>query len=205
MELNSAQALLLAGVSAGFVLFLVLDPLGNMPVFMSVLKDVDPARHSRIIIRELVLGLLILSLFLFLGRYLLHLLSLNQSSLSIAGGIILFFIAIKMIFWDEDAPLFRKGEGGEPLLVPLAIPLIAGPSAMATVMLYMARDPSHWFVWFFSLFIAWLVTGTILLLSGPISRLLGTRGLTAMQSLMGMILTTVAVQMLVDGVKQAFH
>ena len=205
MDLHSTQATLLAGVSAGFVLFLVLDPLGNMPVFISVLKNVDSSRHTRIILRELVFGLLILSFFLFMGRFLLHLLSLNQSSLSIAGGIILFFIAIKMIFWDEETPMFRKGGGGEPLLVPLAIPLVAGPSAMATVMLYMARDPSHWYLWFFALFIAWVAAGTILLLSGPISRLLGIRGLTAMQSLMGMILTTVAVQMLVDGIKQAFR
>ena len=127
-------------ISAAVLLFLVLDPLGNIPLFILGLKHVKPERHMQVIIRESLIGLGFLLLFLFSGKQIMVLLHVSQSSLSIAGGIILFMIAIRMIF-SGSGDVFGIPVEGEPLIVPLAVPLIAGPSAMATVILMMAKEP----------------------------------------------------------------
>ncbi len=190
-------------LSATLLLIMVMDPVGNLPVFLSALGEASPARYRRITLRELLFALLVLTLFLFGGRTLLAVLHISQSSLGISGGVILFVIALKMIFPDSDKALFHVPEG-EPFLVPLAVPLIAGPSAMATVMLLMARAPHRWAEWLLALCCACVVTGGVLLAGGPIRRLLGLRGMRAAQRLMGMVLTTLAVQMFVDGIREAF-
>jgi multiple antibiotic resistance protein len=190
-------------LSATLLLFLVLDPIGNIPLFLCSLKSIDSRRHKRIIIRESCIGLALLLLFLFAGRYILLLLQISQSSLSIAGGIILFLIALKMIFRGSEE-IFGNATEGEPFIVPLAIPLIAGPSAMTTVILLMAREPSRWLDWFVALMCAWLLSCVILLFSNRLSRIFGNRGLIALERLMGLILTTVAVQMLITGIRQSF-
>ncbi len=186
--------------SAAILLFLVMDPLGNVPVFLSVLKDVAHERRRKIIIRELLFALLVLLAFLFFGRFILNALNISEPSLSIAGGIILFLIALKMIFPSREG-MFGYELDREPFIVPLAVPLIAGPSAIASVLLLATREPDRMFDWLISLICAWIASALILLASGRLSRALGRRGLTAMTRLMGMILTTISVEMFLDGLK----
>ena len=145
----------------------------------------------------------VLVLFLFFGHYLLRLLQISEPSLSIAGGIILFIIAIRMIFYGSDK-VFDDILKGEPLIVPLAIPSIAGPSAMATVLLLTAREPSRWPEWLAALAVACLLSGIILIFSSGLIRLLGERVLVAIERLMGMILTTVAVEMFLSAVRTLY-
>lgn len=190
-------------LSAMILLFLVIDPLGNIPMFLCYLGNIEPHRQRRIILRELGFGLGVLIGFLFLGHYLLAILNISQSSLGIAGGIILFLIALKMIFSGAET-IFVHDDTGEPFVVPLAIPLIAGPSSMSTVMLLMARDPTRWREWVLALLCAWGVSVAILECAAPLSRVLGPRGLKAIERLMGLILTTVAVEMFMEGLHQSF-
>ncbi len=185
--------------SAAILLFLVMDPLGNIPLFLTMLKDIPPKKRRRIIIRELLISLIVLVVFLFAGRFILRALDLSEPSLSIAGGIILFIIALKMIFSTTDASL-PVGPDKEPFIVPLAIPLIAGPSAMASVLLLSTREPGRVAEWLLALICAWIVTAAILISSTHLSRTLGHRGLIAMERLMGMILTTLSVQMFLNGI-----
>lgn len=191
--------------SAIITLILVMDPLGNIPVFLAVLHHVSPEKRQRIILRETFIAFLILTIFLFFGQYLLEGMHISQPALYISGGIILFLIAIKMIFphHDEEA---RIRQQGEPFIVPLAVPFIAGPSTLATVILIanQARDQmAHWFL---ALFIAWFITTIILVFAEYLRKILGgERGLIAIERLMGMILTTMAVQMFLTGIEQFFH
>jgi multiple antibiotic resistance protein len=186
--------------SATILLFMVMDPFGNAPLFMCVLQEVPPDRRQRVITRELVIALGVMVFFLFFGHYLLDVLHISEPSLSIAGGIILFLIAIRMIF-GSMAKAFENDPAGEPFIVPLAIPSVAGPSAVAAELLLMAREPHRWPEWLLALFAAWLAAGVILILSAELSRLLGERGLLALQRLMGLILTTIAVEMFVNGLQ----
>lgn len=188
-------------LSAALLMFLVIDPIGNIPVFLSLLAGYERRRARRILLRELGIALAVLVGFLFGGRFVMESLEISEPALSIAGGLILFLIAIKMIFSDVRE-IFGRSPEGEPFVVPLAVPLIAGPSAMTTVLLLMARDPARWPDWLAALVCAWLASGAILLGAGAIGRVLGTRGLTAMERLMGMLLTTVAVQMFLSGLRQ---
>ena len=190
-------------ISAAILLFLILDPVGNIPAFVCILQAVPPTRRKPVIVRELLIALLILILFLFFGRYVLTLLQISQSSLGIAGGIILFLIAVKMIFAGAAA-VFPNTTEGEPLIVPLAVPFIAGPSAMTAVIVLMARDPARWPEWLAALICAWLASSVILLFSELLARLLGHKILTAAERLMGMLLTMVAVEMFLNGIHQAF-
>ncbi|MEW6670973.1 MAG: MarC family protein [Thermodesulfobacteriota bacterium] len=190
--------------SATMLLFLVIDPFGNAPFFMCVLGETAPERRQRVIKRELVIALAVLVFFLFFGHYLLAVLHISEPSLSMAGGIILFLIAIRMIF-GSLAKAFEGDPAGEPFIVPLAIPSVAGPSAVATELLLMAREPHRWPEWLLALLIAWIAAAIILLLSARLNRLLGERGLLALQRLMGLILTTIAVEMFVTGLQTVLH
>jgi MarC family membrane protein len=187
-------------VSAATLLFLVMDPLGNIPIFLSVLEDVAPERRTRVLLRELVLAFMVLVLFLFFGQYLLGFLQLSEHSIRIAGGIILFLIALKMVFPMSRSAHAAEEIQGEPLLVPLAIPMVAGPSAMAIVMLMASNDPTRMPEWLIALFAAWLLSSIILLSATGLKRFLGKRGLIAMERLMGMLLIALAVQMLLEGI-----
>lgn len=186
-------------ISTIILLILVLDPLGNIPFFIAALKDVPAERWRPVIVRELIIALGVLVLFLFLGPQLLKLLHISGPSLTIAGGIILLLIAIKMIF-PSQAGFEERITNREPFVVPLAIPYVAGPSALATVMLLASREPLRWPEWLLALIIAWLATGCVLLLSGELERFLGDRGLIALERLMGMILTAIAVEMTLTGI-----
>lgn len=186
-------------LSAALLLFLVMDPLGNIPLFMTTLKKVEVSRQRKVVLRELGFALVILTAFLFLGQYLLQALHLTQTALTTAGGIILMIIALKMIFPSDHASLQQDVEG-EPFIVPLAIPYVAGPSAMATALLLMSNDPSRWFDWLLAVFLAWFVSALIIYFSSYFARFLGEKGLIAIERLMGMLLITVAVQMLLSGI-----
>jgi multiple antibiotic resistance protein len=187
-------------ISAATLLFLVMDPLGNIPIFLSVLEDVAPERRTRVLIRELLLAFVVLMLFLFFGQYVLGFLQLSQHSIRIAGGIILFLIALKMVFPVKRSAHLVEEIQGEPLLVPLAIPMVAGPSAMAIVMLMATNNPDRMMDWLLALFLAWLLSSLILVSANGLKRFLGQRGLIAMERLMGMLLIALAVQMLLEGI-----
>ncbi len=188
-------------LSAALLLFLVINPLGNIPMFMTTLKKVDEKRQQFVVVRELLFALIILVSFLFLGQYLLQLLHLSETALTTAGGIILLIIAIKMIFPARDKSLQEDVEG-EPFIVPLAIPYVAGPSAMATSLLMMSREPERWLDWLFAVLLAWFVSAVIIYFSSYFARFLGEKGLIAIERLMGMLLITVAVQMLLTGIAE---
>jgi multiple antibiotic resistance protein len=185
-------------LSAGVLLFLIMDPLGNIPLFLSILRNVAPERRRFVLVRELLIALAVLFAFLFGGRYLLHLLQLKQESVSIAGGIVLFLIGVRMIFPPHDG-IFGDSNG-EPFIVPLAIPAVAGPSTMAAVMLFANSSPGRTVDWSVALFLAWLATAFILMSSTYLFRYLGTSVLTALERLMGMLLVALSVQMFLDGV-----
>jgi multiple antibiotic resistance protein len=191
--------------STALLLFLVIDPIGNIPAFVFILQSVPPERHQQVIIRELLIALIALVAFLFVGKYIIAALQVSQASLGAAGGIVLFLIALRMIFPVPKGVFGEEADAGEPFIVPLAIPLIAGPAAMATLMLLMARRPANWPAWLLALLLAWSVSGIILLSADRLSRLLGRRTLIAIERLMGLILTVIAVQMLLDGFAQAYH
>lgn len=190
--------------SAFITLLLVMDPLGNVPIFLSVLKDVDPKRRQWVIFRELLVALGVLLLFLWGGNTALDLLGLRQESISIAGAIILFLIAIRMIF-PSPYGLIGDSPDGEPFIVPLAIPAVAGPSSLAIAMLMVNTDPSRMLEWTGALIAAWAVSAILLMASPLLLRALGNRGLIAMERLMGMILVIIAVQMFFDGVATSLH
>jgi multiple antibiotic resistance protein len=187
--------------SAATLLFLVLDPFGNIPFFIAALQSVDRERHLKVILRELLIALVVLVVFLLGGQYLLRLLNISEPALSAAGGTVLFLIAIRMVF---PRPGGGGGEEltGEPFVVPLAIPYVAGPSALASVLLIMNQEPERWREWLLALFLAWLVTGCIILLSSVLARHLGKRVLIALERLMGMLLVALAIQMLMTGIRQ---
>jgi len=186
-------------LSAAVLLFLVMDPLGNVPFFLATLKQVAPERQRRVIVRELLIALAVLVLFLFTGRYVLAVLGVSEPALSLAGGVILLLIALRMIFPARDRSLWEEVEG-EPFIVPLAIPYVAGPSAFATELLLMSREPGRWPEWLTALLLAWLVSAAIIYFGAGMRRFLGDKGLIAIERLMGMVLVTVAVQMLMNGV-----
>lgn len=186
--------------SAAAMLFLILDPLGNIPAFISILDPLPAAQRRRVILRELLIALGILLVFLFAGHAVLRFLGLQQPSLSIAGGVILFLIALNMVFPSRG--LQPDLEREDPFIVPLAVPLIAGPSAIAALLLLATSHPSRLWEWAGALGIAWVAYAVILLASPRIMDVLGRRGLRALEKLMGMILIMIAVQMLLNGISE---
>ncbi len=186
-------------LSAALLLFLILDPLGNIPVFLSVLKPLTPPRQRIVVVRELLIALAVLMAFLWGGKYALELMHLRQESVAIAGGIVLFLIGVRMIFPRPEG-LMGELPGGEPFIVPLAIPLVAGPSGMAAVMLMGSNDPSRLGDWSLALLLAWGATAVILFSATVLYKWLGRRVLTAIERLMGMLLVAISVQMVLDGI-----
>ena len=184
-------------LSAVITLFLIMDPLGNVPIFLSVLKQVAPERRRKILVREVLIAYAVLLFFLLVGERVLELLHIQQETISIAGGIVLFLIAVRMIFPQTGA--YADATEGEPLVVPLAIPLIAGPSTLATLLLLRADTDGMFQLWLATT-VAWGATAAILIAAPFFYRALGERGLVAMERLMGMVLVMVSVQMFLNGV-----
>lgn len=185
--------------AAALMLFLIMDPLGNIPVVLSILKKVDPARRIKVLLRELVIALILMLIFLYSGSALLKLLSLSKEAVSISGGLVLLIIAIRMIFPSRGGVMGDDEDDSEPLVVPLATPMIAGPSILATLVLLAESEPSRSVDWLIALLISWMATAVILIAGQSLYRLLGKRGLKAIERLMGMILISIAVQMLING------
>jgi len=186
-------------LSIALTLFLIMDPFGNIPVFTSILEKVPAHRRRSVLVRELVLALAIMVGFIYGGPHALSLLGLRQESISIAGGIILFLIALRMVFPGRDG-LGDTNLEGEPLLVPLAVPLIAGPSLLAVLLLFATAEPQRLSAILAAAFIAWVATFLVLLSSTFLIRFLTRRGLIAVERLMGMILVALAIQLFLDGV-----
>lgn len=186
-------------LSAALLLFLILDPLGNIPVFLSVLKPLTPKRQRIVLARELLIALAVLMGFLWGGKYALELMHLRQESVQIAGGIVLFLIGIRMIFPRPEG-LMGELPGGEPFIVPLAIPLVAGPSGMAAVMLMGSNEPGRLWDWSLALMVAWGATAAILFSATLLYKWLGRSALIALERLMGMLLVAISVQMFLDGI-----
>lgn len=186
-------------LSATILLFLVMDPLGNVPPFVAALARVAPERRTRVVARELLIALAALVLFLFGGRSALDLLGIREESIAIAGGIVLFLISMRMLFpgsmgSDEQIE-------GEPFIVPLAIPFVAGPSALATLLLLAGREGARPTVLLGALLLAWAASAIILLAAPLLQRALGERGLVALERLMGLLLVALSVQLFLDGLR----
>lgn len=188
--------------STATMLFLVLDPLGNLPFFVSLLKDCDAKGYRRIVLRESCIALAVLLLFLVCGNRLLALLQISEGSLGIAGGVILFLISLKMVF---GSPQFGgDSREQEPFIVPLAVPLFAGPGAIAVTILVRGDSLDTFMTGLAALVPAWAISALILLCGRKIGSFLGSRGLDALQSLMGFLLAAISVGMLVRGIRTAF-
>ena len=190
--------------SAVVILLLVMDPIGNIPLFVSVLRQVEPARRTRVILRECAIALAVLLAFVVFGAAILGVLGLSDPSLTIAGGVILFLIALRMIFRRPEG-IFGDTVGSEPFIVPLAIPSIAGPAAIATVMLLASRAPQRLLEWCAAVSVAMLVTAALLVSAERFAKLAGEQGLLAFERLMGLILTAIAVEMLLRGIETFVH
>jgi MarC family membrane protein len=188
-------------LSATLLLFLILDPFGNTPIVAALLRGVDARRRPLVILRECAIAYVILMGFLFFGGQLMRLLQLSQTSLGIAGGVVLFLIALRMIFPSAEGGVFGDSGGEEPLIVPIAVPAIAGPSAMAMVMLFASREPQRLFEWAGAVTLAMLFSSAFLLAGSRLVRLLGTRGMSAFERLMGLILAALAIEMLLRGIQ----
>ncbi|RDY61519.1 MarC family protein [Flagellimonas nanhaiensis] len=189
--------------AAAVLLFFLMDPLGNIPILLSVLKGISPKRQRIIILRELFIALGVLILFLFTGEALLDFMHIKQESVTIAGGIILLIIGLRLIFPRSEG-VIGKQPSGEPFVVPIAIPMIAGPSVLAMLILMTKNEPHQITNWFFAVIIAWAMTAILLLMAPFLYRILKERGLAAIERLMGMLLVMMAVQMLSNGIKVIF-
>ncbi len=189
-------------ISTAILIFFILDPFGNVPLLLSILKSVDKDKHKKIIIREMIIGLFILVVFLFFGEQFLSVFHLETEAITIAGGIIFFVISLKMIFPDPHGhSLFAVKSDDEPLIVPIAMPMIAGPAALATLLVLAKTNTEHMGSLVVSLLIAWVATSLVMLFSPNLYKVLKNKGLTALERLMGMLLLMMAVQMFIDGVR----
>lgn len=180
-------------------LFLVMDSVGNIPLYMSILKDIPHKRQFIIILREMVIALFVIILFNFAGDGLLRLLHIHPQTVEIAGGLILFLLSLKMIFPSEQESESSYKKIKEPFIVPLAIPLVAGPAVLATVMLF-SRKVDNSFIMISAIFLSWVASLLILLASPFLSKILKEKGLMALERLMGFILVLLSVEMFVNGV-----
>ncbi|MFH0801591.1 MAG: MarC family protein [bacterium] len=180
--------------------FLVLDPVGNVPIVVAMLKRYDVTRQRQIILRESLFALAVMTVFLFFGPVILRVMGVGQNALSMTGGVVIFLIGLHMSFPSKESFLGETDVEKEPLLVPLAIPLIAGPGVLGMVMLT-AQRADNLFECLAALVCAWAASTLILYLSNAFSRVLGVRGMEACQRLMGLALTAMAVQMFMTGFK----
>ena len=188
-------------LSATILLILVTDPFGNIPLFVSALKRVEDARRRlAVIARECLIAFVVLLIFMLFGKQVLEVLSLTGTSLRIAGGVVLFLIALRMIFPRAEG-VFGESLAGEPFIVPLAIPAIAGPSALATVLLLVSQAPQRLLAWIGALTLAIAVCAIVFVFAARIQHLVGKRVVTAVERLTGLILTAIAIEMLLNGVK----
>lgn len=187
-------------VSAVVLLLLVADPFGNVPIFVSALRDVPPERRLRIVLRECLIAFVVLSAFVFAGRPFLQTLGLSETALQIGGAVVLMLVALRMVFPSPEG-VYGTAPGGEPFIVPLAVPALAGPSALATVMLLVSKNPSRSLEWVAAIGVVMAVSAVILVSADRLQRLLGERVTLAFERLMGLVLAAIAVELLLRGVR----
>lgn len=186
-------------LSATILLVLITDPVGNIPVFANALKHVAPERRARVILREILIAFFLLLTFMFVGEGFLRVMNLSELSLQIGGGVILFLIALRMVF--PPAAVLEAEIFEEPLIVPLAVPAIAGPSALATVLLLVSQQPERRMEWIAALCVTMLISAVVLVSAERIQRLIGSRLVVAVERLMGLVLVSVAIEMMLRGAK----
>lgn len=187
-------------ISTAIVLTFILDPFGNVPLLLTILKYIDKKRHRRIIIREMLIGLVILLFFLFAGKSFLDIFHLETASVRMAGGVIFLIIALNLIFPKSNGQGLFSANGDEPFVVPIAMPMVAGPSALATLLVMSNQHGEHLFEIFIALMLAWTLTAVVLVFSPLFLKVLRKRGLIALEKLMGMLLLIMAVQMIMDAI-----
>ncbi len=187
-------------LSATILLVLITDPIGNIPIFANALKNVAPERRARVILREISIAFALLLTFMFVGESFLRVMNLSELALQIGGGVILFLIALRMVF-PPPAGAADAEQLAEPLIVPLAVPAIAGPSALATVLLLVSQQPERRLEWIGALCVTMLISAAVLVSAERIQRVIGTRLVTAVERLMGLVLVSVAIEMMLRGVK----
>ena len=185
--------------SATILLILITDPVGNIPIFANALKYVAPERRPWVILREVMIAFVLLLVFMFVGEGFLRVMNLSALSLQIGGGVILFLIALRMIFPPPKTGV--EEEVREPLIVPLAIPAIAGPSALATVLLLVSQAPDRRMEWVAALCVTMTVSAVVLVLAERIQRVAGDRFVGALERLMGLVLVAVSIEMMLRGIK----
>ncbi len=189
--------------SAFILLLLILDPFGNLPFFIAIMRQLPKQRRLPVALREIGIAYLVLLGFMWGGQGFLRLMGLGQPALEVAGGVILLLVAIKMIF-STTSEIFGGGDGREPMIFPLAVPLLAGPSALATVLLLTSRQPGQMWTWMAALSAAIVVTGSLLLMAETLLKWLGDSVMRAAEKLMGLILSAIAVNMLLSGLRSYF-
>lgn len=187
-------------VSAVVLLLLVCDPFGNVPIFISALRDVPRERRRRIILRECLIAFAVLTVFVFIGQPFLDLLGLSEQSLQIGGAVVLMLVAIRMVFPSPEG-VYGQAPGGEPFIVPLAVPALAGPSALATVLLLVSRDPQRTWAWVAAIAVVMAVSTVILAFAERLQHWLGERVTVAFERLMGLVLAAIAVELMLRGIK----
>jgi multiple antibiotic resistance protein len=187
-------------LSVALTLVLVMDPVGNIPLYITATRGVAPERRQRVVARELLISLAVMVVWLFVGGRLLELLHITQPALAIGGGAILALIALRMVFPSPHTPLAEEIDG-EPFIVPMAIPYVVGPSMLATEAVFMRQMPERWGMLLGATLVCWAVTSLVLLASGFLQRKLGDKVILALERLMGMILIVMSAQMVLDGVQ----
>jgi MarC family membrane protein len=192
-------------LSATVLLLLITDPLGNIPIFINALRSVATERRRVVILREVAIAFGILLIFMLAGDRFLRAMNLTDLSLRIGGGIVLFLIALRMIFPHPDGAMGGDSRGGEPLIVPLAIPALAGPSALATVMLLTSQAPGKMMEWIGALTVTMIVCAIVLILAEKIQQWLGERVVMAFERLMGLVLVAISVEMMLTGIRTFVH
>lgn len=188
-------------IATTLLLFIVLDPLGNIPLFLSQLREVPEQRRRTIVVRELAISYLALIIFFFAGAGFMKLLALDIAAVKIAGGVILFLIAINMVFPTADGLFNNTGLKKEPFIVPLAIPAVAGPGALSVVLLLRETHPASSLILFAAISVAWLISVIILTTAAQLQRFLREEGIMAMERLMGLVLVVIAIQMFLDALR----
>ncbi len=187
-------------ISAVVLLLLVCDPFGNIPIFISALREVPRERRRLIILRECLIAFLVLTTFVFIGQPFLKLLGLSEVSLQIGGAVVLMLVAIRMVFPSSEG-VYGQPPGGEPFIVPLAVPALAGPSALATVLLLVSREPTRSLQWVVAIGVVMVISALVLAFAEKLQQVLGERATAAFERLMGLILAAVAVELMLRGIK----
>ncbi len=188
-------------LTAFFTLFLIVDPIGSIPAFNAALKNVRRERIRLVIVRECCIGFLLLTVFAFFGQGFMKVLGLSQTAMTLGGGLVLLIIALRMLFPSRSG-IYGEMEDGEPFIFPIATPMLAGPSAIAVVMLFVNSDPADVALWICAIALTMGLCAPILIFGEIIQRKLGKKVTAAFERLMGLILAVMAVQMFLTGITE---